>query len=201
MRSRLFFQPSVLFVSWCLLVNLLTVEPVNAQASDDVAALYVVVLEAEGSLNNIKTRTAREPIVRVEDENHRPVAGAVVTFLAPQQGPSGTFLNGFKNVEQVTDMKGIAASGKFRPNTVTGQFVIQVSASYNGKIASAVINQTNILPPPTNLVGLSAKTWLIIASLAAAGAASAGVVVARGGGGGTTITPGGPTGPTVGAPR
>ena len=40
--------------------------------------LQITILDGEGALNNIKQRTAREPIVQVTDENHKPVAGAVV---------------------------------------------------------------------------------------------------------------------------
>jgi len=43
--------------------------------------LNLVVVEGEGAINNIKQRTARETIIKVEDENHRPVAGAVVVFM------------------------------------------------------------------------------------------------------------------------
>ena len=36
----------------------------------------IEVVEGDGAINNIRQRTAREPIVQVEDENHKPVAGA-----------------------------------------------------------------------------------------------------------------------------
>ena len=49
------------------------------------AKLNLVIVEGEGAINNVRQRTAREPIVQVEDENHKPVAGAVVVFLLPNQ--------------------------------------------------------------------------------------------------------------------
>ena len=55
------------------------------------SALNLVIVEGEGAINNIRQRTARETIVQVEDENHRPVAGAVVAFLLPSDGASGVF--------------------------------------------------------------------------------------------------------------
>ena len=55
--------------------------PATAQVAP---MLNLVVLEGEGATNNIRQRTAREPIVRVEDENHRPVAGAIVVFTCPR---------------------------------------------------------------------------------------------------------------------
>ena len=56
------------------------------------AKLNIVIVEGEGAINNIRQRTAREPIVQVEDENHRPVAGAAVLFLLPENGPGGASL-------------------------------------------------------------------------------------------------------------
>ena len=56
--------------------------------------LNLVVVEGEGQINNIKQRTAREPVVQAQDENHRPVAGAIVMFTLPSNGAGGTFANG-----------------------------------------------------------------------------------------------------------
>ena len=50
------------------------------EAAPPAPALRIVILEGEDVSNNIKERTAREPIVQVEDENHKPVAGAAVLF-------------------------------------------------------------------------------------------------------------------------
>src|ERR1700712_3991708 len=47
-------------------------------------ALFITILEGEGELNDVRARTAREPIVQVEDENHKPVAGALVLFAIPK---------------------------------------------------------------------------------------------------------------------
>jgi hypothetical protein len=57
-------------------------------------ALNIIVVEGEGAINNVRQRTAREPIVQVEDENHRPVAGAVVVFTLPSQCAGGAFAGG-----------------------------------------------------------------------------------------------------------
>jgi hypothetical protein len=198
MSQRIFVRPASVFLCWCLLLDLIAVGPLGAQTNADIAALNIIVMEAEGSLNNIKARTAREPIVRVEDDNHKPVAGVLVTFIAPGDGPSGTFLNGAKSIQQVTDMNGVAKAGRFRPNTATGQFQIQVVASFNGKFANAVIHQSNILPTTGTFLGLSAKSWIIITSVAAAGGVGAGIAAGRSSGSGTTITAGGGT---VTAPR
>ena len=36
--------------------------------------LEIVIVQDDGAINNIKQRTARETIVEVRDENHKPVA-------------------------------------------------------------------------------------------------------------------------------
>ena len=67
-----------------------------SEASPLTTKLNIVIEEGEGATNNIKARTARAPVVRVEDENHRPVAGATVAFSLPARGAGGTFVRGGK---------------------------------------------------------------------------------------------------------
>src|ERR1700744_5674497 len=43
-------------------------------------ALHIVILDGEDARNNTRQPPAREPIVQVQDENHKPVAAAVVLF-------------------------------------------------------------------------------------------------------------------------
>ncbi len=180
--------------------------PSRAQEAGPVQ-LNLVVVEGEGAINNIRQRTAREPIVQVEDENHKPVAGAAVVFLLPDQGASATFANGSHTLTVTTDAQGRAVAHGFKPNSVQGQFNMRVSASYRGKIATATINQTNVITGAAAgaATGISVK---LIVILAVAGAAAAGAAIAATRGGGsstpaavaatTTITAG--TG-TVGAPH
>ncbi|HUS08509.1 MAG TPA: hypothetical protein VMZ52_19545 [Bryobacteraceae bacterium] len=181
-----------------------------AQAPAAPQKLNIVILEGEGAINNIRQRVAREPIVQVEDENHKPVAGAAVTFFLPNQGAGGLFANGSRSLTVLTDDKGQAIARGIRPNNVNGQYQIRVNASYQGQMANAVINQVNAIAAGAAAAsaGVSGK---LIAIIAVAGAAVAGGVVAatRGGGGapatggaatpvGAVVTPGTPT---VGAPR
>ena len=49
--------------------------------------LQILVIDGEGSINNVKQRTAREPVIEVRDRNNRPVAGALILFEAPRNGP------------------------------------------------------------------------------------------------------------------
>jgi len=187
----------------CLLIFQLL--PATALAQDQ-GGLNLVIVEGEGAINNIRQRTAREPIVQVEDENHKPIAGAAVVFLLPDQGASGVFANGARSLTVMTDSQGRAVAHGFRPNGVQGKLQMRVTASHQGKTASATISQTNAVAAAAGAAagaGISAK---LIVILAIAGAAVAGGVVAATRNGGsstpaatpTTITPG--TG-TVGAPH
>jgi len=188
-------------VSLCYLLILQTL-PVFAQGQ-----LNLVIVEGEGATNNIRQRTAREPIVQVEDENHKPVAGAAVVFLLPDQGASGTFANGSHTLTVMSDAQGRAVAHGFHPNHVEGQYNMRVSASFQGKTGTATISQTNVMADAAAAAGAGISMKLIVI-LAVAGAAAAGAAIAATRGGGssstsvttttTTITPG--TG-TVGAPH
>jgi len=179
-------------------------------AQDTVAKLNLVIVEGEGALNNIRQRTAREPIVQVEDENHKPVAGALVIFALPGRGAGGTFADGSHTLTVTTDQQGRAVARGLRPNSEKGQYQIHVTASYSGLTAVATITQTNVLAAGAGgaaAAGISGK--LIAVLVIAAAAAAGGAIYATHSGGGNnnnttpasalvTITAG--TG-TVGAPR
>jgi hypothetical protein len=177
-----------------ILCNLLGV-PAFGQAPP---MLNIVIVEGEGAINNVKQRVNRDPIVQVEDENHRPIAGAAVVFFLPDQGASGTFVNGSRTLTVMTDAQGRAIATGIRPNNVNGAMQIRVTASFQGVTASAVINQSNVggsatgggAAPSTTGGGLStgAKVGIILAIV---GAAAAGGIIAatRGGGGSSNTTP------------
>ena len=129
------------------LACLLILEPLLGQAPppEPVKKLNIVIVEGDGAVNNIKQRSAREPIVQIEDENHRPVAGATVTFVLPQSGPGATFPGGARTLSVFTDQAGRARALGLRPNSVPGKFTIQVNASSQGLTSSAVVAQTNVM--------------------------------------------------------
>src|SRR5271154_4044613 len=101
-------------------------------AQNAAPALNIVIVEGDGAINNIRQRTAREPIVQVTDENHKPVAGAAVLFLLPEHGAGGTFADGSHSLSVVTDSAGRAKAHGIHLNNTQGQFQIQVTATYNG---------------------------------------------------------------------
>jgi hypothetical protein len=141
------------------------------QAQAPPASLQITILDGDEAMNNIRQRTAREPIVQVEDENHKPVAGAVVIFLLPNDGAGGTFAGGARTLTVTTDSKGQAVARGLRPNNMSGRFQIRVQASYQGKTGQATINQTNQAGTSAGKSSSSSSVkWLAVL---AAGAATA----------------------------
>jgi hypothetical protein len=154
--------------------------------------LNLVIVEGDGAINNIKQRTSRETIVQVEDENHKPVAGAVVAFLLPDNGPGGTFVTGSKSATVVTDSSGRAVMPRMQLNPNSGRFEIRVHASSQGLEATATIAQSTAVAAG----GVATGTIIgIVAGVAAAGAVAA-VVASRGGNKSSTPTPAPPSVPS-----
>jgi len=183
-----------------------------ADAQNAAAMLNIVIVEGDGAINNIRQRTAREPIIQVEDENHKPVAGAAVVFALPSQGAGGTFAGGAHTLSVVTDSQGRAVARGFHPNNVQGQYQIHVTASKDGQSANANFSQTNALAAAgaattAAAAGISGKLIAVIVIVAGAAAAGGAYAATHSGGGSgsstatasvITITPG--TG-SVGPPK
>ena len=162
--------------------------------------LILVVVQGEGAINNIKQRTARDTIVQVEDENHRPIAGAAVIFLLPNDGPGGTFTGGAKTAALVTDNNGQAVMPRLTANQLNGKFQIRVNATFQGMQGSIAITQSNAAAPASlgstaTHAGISGKVIGIIVGVAAAGAVGAAVALKGGSGSGSQTPP--PTGGAV----
>ena len=161
-------------------------------------AFQILVIGGEGSINNVKQRTAREPIVEVRDKNNRPIAGAAVLFAAPGEGPSGTFTGGSPALRVTTDAEGRASGQGFQPNTVQGEFNLNVTVTVGDVTQTVAIHMKNVGGASSNFLHLGAhgKLIVIVATLGAAAAAGTIAAVKSGGGGSspsavpTTITAG-----------
>ena len=137
-----------------LIVSLATAGPCTVALSAQTAAvaanqaapkaLFIEIIEGEGEINDIRARTAREPIVEVQDENHRPVAGALVLFSADPSG-SARLINfsGSPTLSVRTGLDGRATATGFRTSHKTGEVRILVSATVAGITVEAVLHQKN----------------------------------------------------------
>ena len=145
---------------------LIAFPPVHSQTLP--TELNIVVVEGEGAINNVRQRAARAPVVRVEDENHKPIAGAAVVFTLPTEGATGEFSHGGKSLTVITDSQGMASAQSLRLNQVAGKMPIHINTSYRGLIAVIVIlgaaaaggaayfatrNSTSSTPPAVNPPG------------------------------------------------
>jgi len=205
-------RPIVQGVLMCCMAALLPLQRNAAAASPQEQAsspgITIRFVEGQGAINNINRGTAFEPIVEVLDEQGLPVKDAAVTFTLPAVGPSGAFPDGGKLLIVRTDENGRAIARGMRPNRLSGQFEIRVTANYQGRSTTAVLTQTNAAP--STVERSSGRKWAIILGIVG-GAAAAGVVAASGGGGssapastGAATPPSGsvtPGTPGFGAPR
>jgi hypothetical protein len=142
-----------------------------ANAQTPPVSLNIVVLEGEGATNNARQRMAREPVVRIEDENHKPIAGAAVVFTLPTEGATGVFSNGSKTLTVITDNNGRAAGKGLRVNQVTGKLPIHVTASYRGLSERTIVNEINEgVPGAKASAGGGSGKWIAILLIAGAAA-------------------------------
>src|SRR5262245_2257611 len=112
-----------------------------AFAQNVPARIDLLVIEGEGVTSGVRQKVSRDPVVRVEDDDHRPVPGVPVVFALPVSGPSGEFANGAKNLTVITDNDGKATASGLRTNQVPGKLQIYVTASYHSLRARTLLTQ------------------------------------------------------------
>jgi hypothetical protein len=182
--------------------------PKTDVAQAPTGEIKIVVVQGEGALNNIRTRSAAPLIVEVRDSSDKPVAGAEVIFQLPPAGPGGVFNGWMRNQTARTSAEGRAETNGYAPNDEVGRFNIKVTATSGAKTTSSIIAQTNT-PTGTGGNGKVAKSksnlWKVVLIVGAAGLAG-GIVAATRGGSSTPPTPPTPitvsAGPiTIGGPR
>lgn len=119
-------------------------ESVPAIQTSAPLTLHINILEGDDALNNVRERTAREPIVQIEDTNHKPVAGVAVVFtLVPGSNGAGGTFSSLSTYRTITDTQGKAVGHGLQTNKNTGQFTIQVVATLGTLTAVAIIKETN----------------------------------------------------------
>jgi len=178
-KMRYYSRKSSLPLALCFSVSFYGLVPA-AIGQSVLARIDIVVVEGEGITSGVRQRVSKDPAVRIEDDDHRPVAGAAVVFALPVSGASGEFANGSKTFTVVTDKDGLATAPGLRTNEVSGKLQIYVTASYQGMRARALINQMVEGPPGARLPEVrsskSGGTWKwVLLGIAAGGGAGAAV--------------------------
>ncbi len=178
-----------------------------AQEPSANIGLHIEILSGDRGINIIKKKTAVKPVVEVRDRNNLPVAGALVTFSSPGDGPSVVFANGSRSITVTTDAAGRATTLGMKP-VEPGKFQVNVSASFHSQTATASLSMSNVLnvaaaataaaaggTVATGTGGAGLSTGVIVAIVAVAAGAAVGIGVGLGhhGSSSTAVT----TTPTV----
>jgi hypothetical protein len=153
----------------------------HAAAAQPAAALRIVILSGEDSVNVIQQKTAVAPLIEVRDRNNNPVAGAVVKF-AVQGGKSAVFQGGASTITVATNAAGQAVATGLTPLT-TGAVNISVEAAFQGQVVTAAITQVNVMTAAEAAAAAGATS-----AGSGGGAAGAGSGAAGGAGGGLSAT-------------
>ncbi|MBV9762735.1 MAG: hypothetical protein JO340_19400 [Acidobacteriaceae bacterium] len=184
-----------------------------AQPGSGASGLRIVVVQGEKAAN-VVDKPAIKPSVEVRDKNNAPVAGALVTFATPSDGPGVIFSTGLREASVMTDENGRAAIVSATAVNA-GAFSYQIEATYQGQQANATISQTNYMTAAEALGSgatqgapvkkRSKMIWIVLGGVAVA--AGVGAAAFHGGGSSSSAAPaqtviiGAGSGATVGAPH
>ncbi len=176
-----------------------------AQDPPPNSGLHIEIMSGDRGINIIKKKTAVKPVVEVRDRNNLPIAGALVTFSSPGNGPSLVFVNGARSITVTTDAAGRATTVGMKP-VESGKFQVNVSASFHAQTATASFSMTNVLtaaaaaglagtvaPGAAGGAGLSTGVIVAIVAVAAGAAVGIGVGLGHHGSSSTTSTSSTPT--------
>jgi hypothetical protein len=192
--------------AWVTMASLV-LGPMLLQAAQTPAARKLQVEVYKGDQLLHEDRIPKEIIVRVTDDQGRPIVGAAVVFQLPFDGPGGAFTEDSRFATVISDSEGLATAKGFQPNTQPGEFRITVTASYRDyQTTTTTVTQSNseAVAEPDVATERRGSGRAIAIAVVVAGAA-AGLAFGLGGGGGSpgpappappppiVITPGGPT--------
>lgn len=182
-------------------------QPLPASQLPVEQSLKILVLAGNGEMNDLQRHVMAPLVVQVEDQNERALDGALVVFRFPISGPSATFTGGKSSATVRTNAVGQAAALNWMANGQTGEFTVNITATYGNQIGQTTAKMTNVTrieeTKTSSHRSLWSHTWFKVAVIGGVAAAvGLGVYFGTRGGGhsGNTVTiaPGGTVG--VGAP-
>jgi hypothetical protein len=146
----------------------------------DFAILNLRVIEGEGMVYQTGSRATRGITVLVTDETGRPVPDATVSFLLPEDGPSGVFASGSHTEIVTTKQDGTASVWGMRWNHSPGAVQVRITVAKDGTRAGIISTQhlTDKMVSgqgPVSNVARGGHGKLLWIALIAAGAAGAGL--------------------------
>jgi len=156
-----------------------------AALAQDSGPLRIAVLE--GNNRVVKKDKDLRLVVEVRNDSKVPVAGADVTFIAPESGPGVLFAENASRLTVKTDSFGRANSGFVR-SVGDGPFQVTIMASYQGQTVSTTaqaVNQTS--PGSASTVKKKSGIWKWV--LIGGAGAAAGIILATKSGSDSDSTP------------
>ena len=169
--------------------------------------LHIRVAEGDGQVYATGSRATRGLTVQVTDETGKPVGGATVSFLLPEDGPGGAFSGGLHTSLTTTKPDGTATAWGMQWNRLPGPFEIRITAAKGTARAGIVSTQylsDKVGAPKAGGTGSfqashhSRNKWLLI-GLAIGGAAAGGMAIEAARGSHTTAAVATPP-PSIGVP-
>jgi hypothetical protein len=164
-----------------------------AQDATVAPRMRIEILKGDGGVNTLGADTAVQPVIQVRDRNNQPMPDVAVTFTAPNDGPSVTFMNGSRSITLMTDSSGEAILLGMKPVNA-GQFQIAVSASVGSETVVTAISLTNEpgeAPAATGAKKHGLSKGAIFAIVGAGAAAAIGIGIGMGGHGSSSSGGGG----------
>jgi hypothetical protein len=154
-------------------------------AAQEAAILQIRVLEGDGAIHALGSRSSRPLAVQVADETGRPVSGAAVSFRLPDEGPGGVFASGMRTEVVVTGADGRALVWGIQWNRTAGPFQVRVTTVKGQSRAGAVVPQylsetvaeKTSGGAPAASVGHSRGRWFYAVLLVTAGVAAGGAAM------------------------
>ncbi|NUN03008.1 MAG: hypothetical protein HUU41_18020, partial [Bryobacteraceae bacterium] len=99
-----------------------------AETPSEIAILQMKVIEGDGAIHAVSSRSTGRLVVLVTDETGKPVEAAAVSFRLPDEGPGGAFRSGLRNEILLTGPDGRASVGGIQWNDIQGPVRIRITA-------------------------------------------------------------------------
>jgi hypothetical protein len=153
--------------------------------AQEAAILQIRVLEGDGAVHALGSRSGRPVSVQIADETGKPVSGAAVSFRLPDDGPGGVFASGMRTEVVVTGADGRATVWGIQWNRTAGPLQVRVTTVKGQSRAGAVIphylsdavTEKPFAGMPIAAGGRSRGKWFYAVLLVTAGVAAGGAAM------------------------